>query len=109
MLMIGNYDKLHAEVSKRLMEIDAAESDHEYIKAHQMLSGLLDYIRGHVNAAQTRLMRSHIAKGRFEGTTTPDVHTEHCCVIHGCKYRDDNCTVETGQSVQSFPCEDCSR
>jgi hypothetical protein len=36
-----------------------------------------------------------------------DVHTEHCCIDHGCKYGDDNCTVVTGKLPQSFPCEDC--
>jgi hypothetical protein len=36
-----------------------------------------------------------------------DVHTEHCCVIHGCKYADDNCSVTMGKSKQSFPCESC--
>lgn len=36
-----------------------------------------------------------------------DVHTEHCCVIHGCKYNDKDCTVVAGKAVQSHPCEDC--
>jgi len=36
-----------------------------------------------------------------------DVHTEHCCVDHGCKYCDDNCPVELGLKKQSYPCEDC--
>jgi hypothetical protein len=36
-----------------------------------------------------------------------DSHTEHCCVVHGCKYGKANCTVMTGRLVQSFPCEDC--
>jgi hypothetical protein len=36
-----------------------------------------------------------------------DVHTEHCCIKHGCKYSDPNCTVTTGKAPQSFPCEDC--
>lgn len=36
-----------------------------------------------------------------------DVHTEHCCSIHGCKYDDDDCPVETGKKKQSFPCEMC--
>jgi len=40
-----------------------------------------------------------------EGNT--DVHTEHCCVKHGCKYRDDECTVVNRVKSQSFPCEDC--
>lgn len=36
-----------------------------------------------------------------------DVHTEHCCAIHGCKYGDDDCSVATGRKMQSFPCETC--
>jgi hypothetical protein len=36
-----------------------------------------------------------------------DVHTEHCCLKHGCKYRDDDCTVVTGKAPQSFKCETC--
>ena len=34
------------------------------------------------------------------------VHTEHCCVVHGCKYGD-NCPVELGKKRQSYLCEDC--
>jgi len=36
-----------------------------------------------------------------------DVHTEHCCVIHGCKYGDDNCTVANKTKKQSFECQFC--
>ena len=36
-----------------------------------------------------------------------DVHTEHCCFVHGCKYGDDDCSVKTGKKMQSFPCEMC--
>ena len=36
-----------------------------------------------------------------------DVHTEHCCSTHGCKYGDADCTVESGQKKQSYPCERC--
>ena len=37
-----------------------------------------------------------------------DVHTEHCCREHGCKYGDGgNCTVMSGQKTQSFACEVC--
>ncbi len=36
-----------------------------------------------------------------------DVHTEHCCLDHGCKYGDDNCTVVSGRREQSFRCEQC--
>ena len=38
-----------------------------------------------------------------------DVHTEHCCIIHGCKYgKDDECTVMLRISPQSYPCESCN-
>jgi len=37
-----------------------------------------------------------------------DVHTEHCCILHGCKYGEDAfCTVTTRKAEQSFICEDC--
>ncbi|MEE8112719.1 MAG: hypothetical protein V3T23_00050 [Nitrososphaerales archaeon] len=36
-----------------------------------------------------------------------DVHTEHCCYRHGCKYGDTDCSVETGRKKQSHPCEEC--
>lgn len=35
------------------------------------------------------------------------VHVTHCCVWHGCKYRDDNCPVETKQVKQAYDCEAC--
>jgi len=38
---------------------------------------------------------------------TKDVHTEHCCERHGCKYNDSSCSVEYGEKKQSFPCEQC--
>lgn len=36
-----------------------------------------------------------------------NVHTEHCCLEHGCKYNDLNCPVATGKQKQSHPCEMC--
>jgi len=48
-----------------------------------------------------------------------DVHTEHCCQIHGCKYGpaewsveanswvEIKCTVKDLVAPQSFPCEWC--
>ncbi len=37
-----------------------------------------------------------------------DIHTEHCCKDHGCKYGAANCTVASGQLKQSFECEACA-
>lgn len=43
-----------------------------------------------------------------------DVHTEHCCVVHGCKYGYDHfdcgktCTVAAKLKPQSYPCEQCT-
>jgi hypothetical protein len=36
-----------------------------------------------------------------------DVHTEHCCIRHGCKYGHVNCTVAYGEKQQSWPCDYC--
>jgi len=35
------------------------------------------------------------------------VHTEHCCVLHGCKYGNKDCPVELGFKRQSYLCEYC--
>jgi hypothetical protein len=37
------------------------------------------------------------------------VHTEHCCIAHGCKYgyHDEGCPVYLGYQAQSYPCEHC--
>jgi hypothetical protein len=36
-----------------------------------------------------------------------NVHTEHCCKEHGCKYGDELCPVVDGTQKQSYPCEEC--
>lgn len=47
-------------------------------------------------------------------STFKDVHTEHCCIRHGCKYAfggqqitGNTCTVVNGSKRQSFACERC--
>jgi hypothetical protein len=37
-----------------------------------------------------------------------NVHTEHCCIVHGCKYGDHDCPVQTKKQQQSSECEACS-
>lgn len=44
--------------------------------------------------------------------TNKDVHTEHCCIRHGCKYAwqqstKPHCTVKSGEKPQSYMCEMC--
>lgn len=55
--------------------------------------------------------RAKVKKYRCHGENDPprqtDVHTEHCCVEHGCKYGSDSCTVVALGVKQSFPCEAC--
>lgn len=43
-----------------------------------------------------------------EAMSEKDVHTEHCCRIHGCKYNDSGCSVANKTKIQSFECEDCT-
>lgn len=40
-------------------------------------------------------------------TGEKDVHTEHCCIRHWCKYGSPTCPVTLGTKVQSHPCEFC--
>ena len=36
------------------------------------------------------------------------VHTEHCCLFHGCKYGNQGCPVANGAKRQSHLCEQCT-
>lgn len=42
---------------------------------------------------------------------TTRVHETHCCPLHGCKYGDSMCPIESGQTTPDFPhnngCEAC--
>jgi len=35
------------------------------------------------------------------------VHQTHCCLLHGCKYGDDDCPVVSGKVKQDCICFDC--
>ena len=35
-------------------------------------------------------------------------HITHCCVMHGCKYREDDCPVVNEIVEQEYVCETCS-
>ena len=44
-----------------------------------------------------------------EPETQRCVHTEHCCIMHGCKYGDGEfCPVKDGTKRQSYLCESCN-
>lgn len=36
-----------------------------------------------------------------------NVHANHCCILHGCKYADPNCPVVREEIDQRFSCPDC--
>lgn len=50
---------------------------------------------------------SNKLKLRPEHEDNKDVHTEHCCVRHGCKYSHSDCPVEAKKKRQSYHCESC--
>lgn len=35
------------------------------------------------------------------------VHIAHCCLLHGCKYGNEDCPVEKGEVEQAYLCENC--
>lgn len=57
------------------------------------------------------LLRAGIREsGPIQYMDDKDIHTEHCCQMHGCKYDDDeDCPVWTAEKHQSFMCEWCVR
>lgn len=59
-----------------------------------------------LNMAELTRLEALIAEVKLSQSKR-DVHTEHCCVDHGCKYNSDDCTVVYGLKVQSYPCEEC--
>lgn len=36
------------------------------------------------------------------------MYITHCCIIHGCKYGDDDCPVVTKKVKQEYTCEGCN-
>lgn len=62
-------------------------------------------------ALTARMHNIRYAAGRFKNSGgQTDVHTEHCCDQHGCKYGADEtgeCTVVNGSKPQSYICEQC--
>lgn len=53
------------------------------------------------------IVHPEIFETEKEKESNKDVHTEHCCLEHGCKYGEDDCPVAAGRKVQSYPCESC--
>jgi hypothetical protein len=57
--------------------------------------------------SQVKLVRREITT--IEVEVLSDVHTEHCCAMHGCKYGDDQeCTVFMALKPQAYACEECA-
>jgi hypothetical protein len=65
------------------------------------------HYRCSVCGASGKVKLSPTPGARCEKRSNRDVHTEHCCKKHGCKYNDKTCTVTTGKKIQSDPCEEC--
>lgn len=88
--------------------VPEAEEDevYFYVEAERHSSVEIDsmyyWIRGFL--AQSNPIPATFVAGPEE---EKDVHTEHCCVDHGCKYGADDCPVEHGKKKQSFPCHFC--
>ena len=64
----------------------------------------------HAVVVELDLTEAEIVHHRFnKDAPDRDVCTNHCCFYHGCKYGKEDCVVETGKKVQSYPCESCQR
>lgn len=60
-----------------------------------------------IQLSPTEIARSNISQQAESPKPKKDVHTEHCCKRHGCKYSDPTCSVTTGKLPQTDFCEEC--
>lgn len=93
---------------QKLAELaDAAGRDVSPAEAIQIIKGeALPAIENHLPTQDAVNEAKQPEFGETRGKDR-DVHTEHCCVQHGCKYGKEDCTVMTGKKVQSRLCELC--
>ncbi len=89
--------------------VDSGMAAMDAIKIAAMLQASPTSLDDAVEAAGT------VRPGDIKAETTvkknPDnvgVHAAHCCELHGCKYADENCPVETGKIQQNYLCEICT-
>lgn len=43
----------------------------------------------------------------MKNTASVHDHLNHCCSVHGCKFKDDDCPVVSGLLKQNYPCREC--
>lgn len=65
----------------------------------------LEAIRAAANEREVEIFQEGVELN--DGSDT-DVHTEHCCKNHWCKYSDSDCSVMTGAKKQSYKCFETS-
>ena len=70
----------------------------------EVLRWYLDLNTGGTPHTSAEIDKVRVMLDGKEPETNQDVHTEHCCRIHGCKYGDTDCPVESGAKRPSFPC-----
>lgn len=90
-----------------LREIAQTIVSHASLNKHGNIKDLISELDV-LNLASFYLQKTENEKELFippVGKT--DVHTEHCCIEHGCKYGEDDCPVYLGYSKQTYRCESC--
>jgi hypothetical protein len=73
----------------------------------EVLKWYLDINTGGTPHTEVEILKVEIMLRGAEPKENQDVHTEHCCKLHGCKYGDDDCPVATGKKRQSHTCQSC--
>jgi hypothetical protein len=88
------------KVAKALHDIEWVDSDDMSVgDENQAIADCMDR-----KEIEKEVIKEIIGSGQEK---YKDVHTEHCCKIHGCKYGDSDCSVAMGTKKQSHPCESC--
>ncbi len=104
---MGNKDKTIRSLRLLLNEVYLT-----YGLSHQLPDVVMDKIANEINNSEPRMVMSPPLLGNDiqinpEPENNQDAHTEHCCVIHGCKYGNEDCSVVNDKKRQSMWCETC--
>jgi hypothetical protein len=99
------FDPFLENLSDYLMRVEDVKVGDDFATAIHRLNDAEQYVERYFKTQRQACLKHQIALDKGPRC----VHTEHCCVIHGCKYGNEECPVVLGISTQSYMCEECQQ
>jgi len=112
---------LKEKISRKMFQVSAiacnVSSALSEANQNSLLSDLAEIQKCCVEAATAFKTMQTTYTAEQHAQQLPDVHTEHCCKLCGCKYGDDTvddegyvrCSVANDSKKQTYPCRDHCR